>query len=51
MKNKAWDELATRLHGVKTVTCKGSFWEITWDVKIPRKVRVTHVLIIQIIVA
>ena len=51
LKNRAWDELATRLHRVKTVTCKGSFWEITWDVKIQRKVRVANVLVIQITVA
>ena len=51
LKNRAWDELAKRLHRVKTVTCKGSFWEFTWDVKIPRKVRVVNILIIQITVA
>ena len=51
LKNRAWDELATRLHGVKTVTCEGSFWEITCDEKIRQKVRVTNVLIIPISVA
>ena len=51
LKTRAWYELATWLHGVKTVTCKGSFWEITWDEKIRRKVRVANVWIIQITVA